>query len=163
MDTNNLINANHNVTYNDPNLHKKFNITDEKEKEELSDVIYKYDLISIFGLDDFLEEIIIEKINNLYNTQYSKIRIGKIWDIDITYCLDIYKNVAWYFAGTVFGGDKTHLVSFADKTKEKCIEIITTKNTLMWEVNIWYLVYLDNKKLFDAYFCDHNDSTIDNY
>jgi hypothetical protein len=67
MDTNNLIKTNHNITYNDPNLHKKFNITDEKEKEELSDVIYKYDLISIFGLDDFLEEIIIEKMNNLYN------------------------------------------------------------------------------------------------
>jgi hypothetical protein len=67
MDTNNLIKTNHNITYNDPNLHEKFNITDEKEKEELSDVIYKYDLISIFGLDDFFEEIIIEKMNNLYN------------------------------------------------------------------------------------------------
>ena len=67
IDTNNLIKTNHNITYNDPNLHEKLNVTDEKEKEELSDLIYKYDLISIFGLDDFFEEIIIEKMNNLYN------------------------------------------------------------------------------------------------
>jgi hypothetical protein len=133
-------------------------------------------LLNNFNTDNFIwmdfgirymfncsDEEFIEKINNLYNTVYSKIRIGKIWDIDITYRVDIYKNVAWYFAGTVFGGDKTHLVSFAEKMKDKCIEIITTKNTLMWKVNIWYLVYLDNKELFDAYFCDHNDSTIDNY
>jgi hypothetical protein len=65
---NNLIKLNHQITYNDPNLCEKFNIhhDNESEKDELSDVIYKYDLICIFGLEDFLEEIIIEKMNNLY-------------------------------------------------------------------------------------------------
>ena len=67
---NKLINLNHKITYNDPKLCDKFNITDvvdEREKEELSDLIFKYDLVSIFGLEDFLEEIIIEKMNNLYD------------------------------------------------------------------------------------------------
>jgi hypothetical protein len=86
MDTNNLIKTNHNITYNDPNLHKKFNITDEKEKEELSDVIYKYDLISIFGLHDFLEEIIIEKMSNLYNIM---IENNDIYNI----CSNIYDSI----------------------------------------------------------------------
>lgn len=63
----NTINLHHNITYNCPKLHEKFNIIDEEEKEQLRDVIYKYDLLSIFGLTDFLEEIIIEKISNLYN------------------------------------------------------------------------------------------------
>jgi hypothetical protein len=76
----NLINLNHKITYNDPNLYKKFNIKDEneREKEELSDLIYKYDLIIIFGLEDFLEEIIIEKMNNLYDIMIKNMQIKSI-------------------------------------------------------------------------------------
>jgi hypothetical protein len=66
MDKNNLIKLEHKITYNDPQLHEKFKITDEREKEDLHDVIYKYDLLSIFGLHDFLEEQILEKIETLY-------------------------------------------------------------------------------------------------
>ena len=40
---------------------------------------------------------------------------------------------------------------------------MTTKNTIMWEVNVWYLIYNENKLLFDIYDCDHTDSIIDNY
>ena len=66
MDKNNLIKLDHKITYNDPYLHEQFKITDEKEKEDLHDVIYKYDLLSIFGLNDFLEEKILEKVETLY-------------------------------------------------------------------------------------------------
>ena len=45
MDKNNLIKLDHKITYHDPHLHEKFKITDEKEKEDLHDVIYKYDLL----------------------------------------------------------------------------------------------------------------------
>jgi hypothetical protein len=109
------------------------------------------------------DEEFIDHLNNLHNKIYSNIRIAKIWNLDITYSGDIYKNITWYFAGTIFGGNKEKLLLFADKTKDKCMEIITTKNTLMWEVNIWYLIYLDNKEIFDAYFCDHNNSLLNNY
>ena len=47
--------------------------------------------------------------------------------------------------------------------KTKYIEIITTKNTIMWEVNIWYLIYKENNDLFDLYLSNHDDSIIDNY
>jgi hypothetical protein len=86
IDKKKLINLNHKITYKDPNLYEKFNITGEKEKEDLSDVIYKYDLISIFALDDFLEEIIIEKINNLYSIMIQNKEIKVI-------CSEIYKNI----------------------------------------------------------------------
>jgi hypothetical protein len=85
IDKNNLINSNHKITYKDSTLHEKFNITDEKEKEELSDIIYKYDLICIFGMEDFLEEIIIEKINNLYTIMIKNKEIETI-------CSEIYKE-----------------------------------------------------------------------
>lgn len=109
------------------------------------------------------DEEFTEKVNNLQNKIYDNIRIARIWDLDITYNVNIFRDIAWYFAGSIFGGNKTELLLFADKTKDKCIEIITTRNTLMWEINIWYLVYIENKELFDAYYCNHDNSIIDNY
>jgi hypothetical protein len=62
-----FINLDHIITYNDPLLCEKFNILEEKEKEQLRDIIYQYDLLRIFDLEDFLEDIINEKIKKLYN------------------------------------------------------------------------------------------------
>ena len=81
----------------------------------------------------------------------------------LVYNINIYKNVAWYFAGSVFGGNKDKLLLFAEKMKTQCMKIITEHQTLMWEVNIWYLIFKENKELFDCYQCDHNDSIIANY
>ena len=131
----------------------------------------------------------IKKINNLHNKMYNKIRVGKIWNIDEIYrysedeftlkdpiilqryniplnpgyIYNMYKTITWAFAGGIIGGDKDKILLFAEKMKDKCIEIILKKNTLMWETNIWHLIYIDNKELFDAYLCDHNNTLIDNY
>ena len=105
----------------------------------------------------------IKKIERLNNSLYKNIRIGSIWNPDIKYSGDIYKDVMWYFAGGIFGGNKESLLLFSEKTKEMCIKIIIEKNTIMWEVNIWYLVYNELKELFNCYNCDHNSSIIDNY
>ena len=116
----------------------------------------------IFNCDDndFIKQI--ENININKNI-YEKVRIGSIWNPDIQYYGDIYKDIKWYFAGGVFGGDIKSLLIFSEKTKEMCIKIIEEKNTIMWEVNIWYLVYKEMPYLFDYYTCDHNSSLIDNY
>ena len=58
-DINQIVKTTHKITYNDANLNEKFNAKNENEKEEIADLIYKYDLLSNFGLDDFLEEIIL--------------------------------------------------------------------------------------------------------
>jgi hypothetical protein len=105
----------------------------------------------------------IKKIERLNNTVYKNIRIGSIWNPDIKYGGDIYKDIMWYFAGGVFGGNKESLLLFSKKTKEMCMKIIVEKNTIMWDVNIWYLVYNEIKDFFNCYNCDHNSSIIDNY
>jgi len=86
LSMNDLIKLDHKITYNDPDLARKFNITNEKDKEQLHDVIYKYDLISIFGLNDFLEEIIVEKINKIYSIMITNVDIQHI-------CSSIEKNI----------------------------------------------------------------------
>jgi len=115
----------------------------------------------IFKLSN--NEEFINKINNLQYKVYDNIRIGNIWNLDIAYSINIYKDIAWYFAGGVFGGNKNNLIKFSELMRSKCIEIMTKKNTIMWEVNIWYLIYIENRDLFDNYTCDHNNTLIDNY
>jgi hypothetical protein len=103
------------------------------------------------------------KINNMKYKLYDNIRIGHIWDLNYINNRDIYKDILWYFAGGVFGGNKTNLILFADIIKHFCIDIMVNRNTIMWEVNVWYLVYNYNKNIFNTYHCDHNDSICDNY
>ena len=105
----------------------------------------------------------IQKIERLNNSNYDAVRIASIWDLDIDYHRNIYRDICWYFGGGVFGGNRTYLLEFAEIMKLFCLEIIKTKKTIMWEVNIWYLIYQKNKHLFMNYVCDHNNSMIDNY
>lgn len=115
---------------------------------------------------NYSDEEFIKKIDNLKYKLYDNLRIGGIWNINYSYNIDIFKDVAWYFAGGVFGGNSESLLNFSDQMKSYCIFLITTKNTIMWEVNIWYLIYIsniNNTYLFNIYNCDHNQSLIDNY
>lgn len=98
--------------------------------------------------------------NNITNKYYNSIRIPGCWNLSYNY--DVYNNIAWYFCGGFFGGDKEYLVKFANLVFNKTLELIK-KNILIWEVNIWYLVYLENKHLFDWYYGDHNISMLQNY
>ncbi len=63
---NNLINLEHNITYNDINLFIKYPVSILEEQEQFRNIIYKYDLLCIFGLTDFLEDVIEKKIVELY-------------------------------------------------------------------------------------------------
>lgn len=110
-----------------------------------------------FGIYNMIKEMPNKFIN------YNKVRISKIWDLNKEYNKDIFKDVNWYFAGTVFGGDKDKLILFAELVKNKCEHLIKNNKHLMWEVNIWYLVWKENKDIFDPYFSDHNQSVINNY
>lgn len=112
----------------------------------------------------FQESEYIQKIERLNTVSYDNVRIGSIWDARTIFPgKDIFSEILWYFAGGVFGGSKNALGEFADLTKKMCISVIENKKSIMWEVNIWYLVYLENSSLFDFYTCDHNHSLIDNY
>ena len=65
MDT--FIKLDHKITYNEIDLFNKFSLIKIGEQEQFRNIIYKYDLICIFGLTDFLEDIINEKISILYD------------------------------------------------------------------------------------------------
>jgi len=100
---------------------------------------------------------------------FENVRIASIWNpyfyemILNNFRSDVYKDIMWFFAGGVFGGDSKALIRFADLTKEQCIKVIEEKHTLMWEVNIWFKVFLENKELFSLYTSDHNPSILENY
>jgi hypothetical protein len=115
----------------------------------------------VFQCDD---ETFIKIIQQLDNKKYNdKIRIASIWNTELIYSCNIYQDIAWYFAGGVFGGNKESLLIFSEKMEQECIKIISEKKTLMWEVNIWYLIYIENRDLFENYQCDHNNTIIENY
>ena len=109
------------------------------------------------------DEEFVEKINNLSYKTYNNVRIGGVWNLNYEYNIDIYRDMTWYFVGGIFGGNINSLIKFADLMKSKCIDIITSKNTLMWEVNVWYLIYKENKVLFNTYGCCIDKKMIDNY
>ncbi len=115
----------------------------------------------VFRCDD---DVFINIVESLQNKNYDDgVRIGTIWDLQHQYLFNIYKDITWYFAGGVFGGNKENLLKFANLTKEKCLQIISQEKTIMWEVNIWYLIYLENKELFETYHCGHDNFIITNY
>ena len=103
-------------------------------------------------------------LKNLSRKTYDSIRIASCVDPNgISYDKNIYREIAWYFAGSIFGGHKDSLTEFAKQMKTTCIHLIETKKHIMWEVNIWYLIFQKHKTLFDPYRADHNISILDNY
>jgi len=116
-----------------------------------------------FGIKHIFGPDFSDKVEQLKSRQYDKVRIASIWNPNQLFCFDVYRDIAWYFAGGVFGGHKDYLLSFADKTKEMTLDIMLNKKTIMWEVNVWYLIYLKHPELFDWYSSDHNHTILDHY
>jgi hypothetical protein len=126
-----------------------------------------------FGINhvfkDRTNEEFVNAILELKEKSFENIRIASIWNPILyessckNFRTNIYKEVLWFFAGGVFGGKSTALIKFADLMKEQCVKVIEKKQTLMWEVNLWFQIYLENKDLFSLYTCDHNPSIIANY
>jgi hypothetical protein len=114
----------------------------------------------VFRCDD---ETYISILESFHDKKYDNIRIGTIWDLQSMYNYNICRDITWYFAGGVFGGNKEQLLRFANLVKEKCLLVISYEKTIMWEVNIWYLIYLENNDLFQTYHCGHDDTIILNY
>ena len=76
-----LIKLNHKITYNDNTLFDRYSIINKDEQKEFRNMIYKYDLICIFGMNDFLENVINKKIDQLYDIM---IKIHDIENITIS-------------------------------------------------------------------------------
>ena len=111
------------------------------------------------------DEIFAQKVLRLKEVEYTvnHVRIASIWNPDVEYAIDIYKDISWCFAGSIFGGNIESLIIFADLTKQKCLEVIKSKKRLMWEINIWHLVYKMDRWKFLYYFASHDSTILDNY
>lgn len=106
-------------------------------------------------------EIFNKAVENLCTKSYEKIRIAYINRRPLT--ISIYREVWWFFAGGCFGGPVNQLKKFAQLTAEKSRQVIKEKNVLPWEVNVWTLVYEENKELFDLYYGNHDEGLLLNY
>jgi hypothetical protein len=118
-----------------------------------------------FGIYHFIkDENVLEKgVLNMVKKSYSKLRISTCKSRDYVCPYDVYKMITWNFAGSVFGGDKKSLISFADIVKTKIIETIETKKTIMWELCFWYLVKDVIPDLYDCYICGHDNRILELY
>ena len=102
-------------------------------------------------------------IQHVSQKVYDKLRIASCVNPNDPCPTDIYRHVVWFFAGSIIGGHKDVLLEYANIMKQKCISIIEERHHIMWEINIWYLLYQDHKHLFDAYFANHDLSILMNY
>jgi len=122
-----------------------------------------------FGINHLFKNNTYEQFANaiigMQNKIYKNVAIAGIWHPSLynMMCKNIYKEVLWFFAGGVFGGNSESLIKFADLTKEKCMKIIEEKQSIMWEVNVWFLVYLENPDLITHYTCNHDTRIITHY
>ena len=119
-----------------------------------------------FGIGHMMsDDELTTGITHISKRMYNDLRIGNADNIplDKTFNVDLYRQVVFYFLGSIFGGHKSSLIEFADRMKKKCIDIIETKHHLMWEVNVWYLLYKDNPDIFNPYKANHDYRILHNY
>jgi hypothetical protein len=93
----------------------------------------------------------------------SKVYAPSCWGSYTYFGVDIYRSISWVFAGSAFGGSASVLLEFARRTKENCIELLTTKHLLMWEVNVWSLIYDEYPELFALFPGNHNAGILDHW
>ena len=110
--------------------------------------------------DDRLFQNAIMKIAK---TRVNKVSVGSCWNLRLPFVRDIYKDVAWFFAGGIFGGEPLYLIEFADLVQQKCIEYILQTRSFIWETNIWYLVYKEHLDVFSPFLAEHDVSLLQNY
>lgn len=93
----------------------------------------------------------------LQSGESKRVLFARCWDPNHSFFGDIYKDVNWTFAGSVFGGGSAAILQFAKLMRDKCLQILNEKNTLMWEINVWIIIYRENPDLFDLYPSDHSE------
>jgi hypothetical protein len=93
----------------------------------------------------------------LQSGESPRVQFARCWDPNHPYVGDIYRDVNWSFAGSVFGGGAAAIQTFALYMREKCFQILREKNTIMWEINLWLLIYREHPELFALYPSDHSE------
>ena len=109
------------------------------------------------------ENIFKNGVMQMATKTHSKLRMATCKSREYECPYNVYKQLTWNFAGSVFGGDIVSLTTFADIVKEKILETIYKKNTIMWELCFWYLVKDVVPDLYDCYVCGHDRRILFDY
>jgi hypothetical protein len=112
---------------------------------------------SLYELRNRVEKRLLQKGEN------GIVRIAGCWEPNRYGPENIYRDIQWVFAGSVFGGGPTALAEFGVRMREKCFQVLRERNTLMWEINVWILIYREKGELFSWYKSDHNCIILDSY
>lgn len=94
---------------------------------------------------------------------FQSVYFAGCWEPQLAIPIDVYTTICWVFAGSVFGGFRDGIIELADKMKRKCIWLMCEKGVLVWEINVWYMLYQDTPRLFEFYRCDHTPAIIHKY
>ncbi len=117
---------------------------------------------------------VVDKFAELYPR---RIRVGSMWNLDVAsaFNVDLFRVQTRFFTETVFGGHGSRLVKFANRYREKCIQIADRqKNRLTWFSNVVFLVWTEDgghsnrspgksEFVFSVYGCVENEKAIENY
>jgi len=95
--------------------------------------------------------------------RYDNVRIASCKYKGYSVSYNVYRTLTWTFAGSVFGGNVDALLEFAFLAKKEILKTIREKKSIMWEINIWYLIYRQNLDFFDMYTCGHDFRILDYY
>jgi len=95
--------------------------------------------------------------------EYDDLRIASCKYKGYTVPYDVYHTITWTFAGSVFGGGTDSLLRFAYLTKSEILKTIREKKSLMWEINIWYLIYLKHPEFMNFYTTGHDLRILNTY
>jgi len=113
--------------------------------------------IDVFQIELYKMRTRVDKRLTESGKESTRVLFARCWDPNHPYGGDIYKDVNWSFAGSVFGGGTGAIQIFAEKMREKCFQILREKNTLMWEINVWLLIYREFSEGFSLYPSDHSE------
>lgn len=94
---------------------------------------------------------------------FKSVYFAGCWEPQFALPIDLYNTICWVFAGSVFGGFRDGIIELADKMKRKCIWLMCEKGLLVWEINVWYMLYQDTPLMFEFYRCDHTPAIIHKY
>jgi hypothetical protein len=120
--------------------------------------------IDVFQIELYKMRARVDKRLLMGDKESDRILFARCWDPNHPYGGDIYKDINWSFAGSVFGGGTAAVQKFAVKMREKCFQILRERNTLMWEINIWLLIYRESGgELFSLYPSDHSEIVFRGY
>jgi hypothetical protein len=129
----------------------------------------KYKTEQFIWIDFGIYHMIKEKelfeplILSMTEKSYDSLRIASCKYKGYSVDYNVYEIITWTFAGSIFGGNKESLLEFAFLVKKEILNTIREKNNLMWEINIWYLIYRKNLDFFNMYTCGHDFRILEYY